>query len=133
MSEIRRIIDDGAECERVVELWDRSCRETPDGGPLSTVGRRNLARMLAMQAWHRESFCLVADLPERGIVGYVWKHDNDCLVVVSPFGFDEFRGQHSEDFRWLTFTIGACCFRCLCFDLWHVRLSPKSEVAAQSN
>ena len=39
------------------------CRETPDGGPLSRVGRANLKRMLAMQAWHRESFCLVAVEP----------------------------------------------------------------------
>src|SRR5688572_27708183 len=39
------------------------CRETPDGGPLRPVGRANLKRMLAMQAWHRESFCLVAVEP----------------------------------------------------------------------
>jgi hypothetical protein len=36
------------------------CREVPDGGPLTEAGRRNLARMLAITAWHRETFCLVA-------------------------------------------------------------------------
>ena len=63
MTEIRRIIDVEHEAEQTVELWDRMCRETPDGGPLSRVGRANLKRMLAMQAWHRESFCLVAVEP----------------------------------------------------------------------
>lgn len=63
MTEIRRIIDVEHEAEQTVELWDRMCRETPDGGPLSRTGRANLKRMLAMQAWHRESFCLVAVEP----------------------------------------------------------------------
>ena len=63
MTEIRRIIDSEPEAEQTVELWDRMCRETPDGGPLTPRGRQNLKRMLAMQAWHRESFCLVAVEP----------------------------------------------------------------------
>jgi hypothetical protein len=63
VTEIRRIIDVDGEAEQTVELWDRMCRETPDGGPLRPVGRANLKRMLAMQAWHRESFCLVAVEP----------------------------------------------------------------------
>lgn len=73
MTEIRRIIDTEHEAEQTVELWDRMCRETPDGGPLSPVGRANLKRMLAMQAWHRESFCLVAvEKPDGGhVVGFV--------------------------------------------------------------
>ena len=84
MTEIRRIIDADGEAEQTVELWDRMCRETPDGGPLSRVGRANLKRMLAMQAWHRESFCLVAveppDEPPDGgtpggvVVGFVTGH-----------------------------------------------------------
>jgi ribosomal protein S18 acetylase RimI-like enzyme len=60
MTEIRRIADADAEAEQAVELWDRMCRETPDGGPLRPAGRANLKRMLAMLAWHRGSFCLVA-------------------------------------------------------------------------
>jgi hypothetical protein len=70
MTEIRRILDDGRESERVVELWDRMCRETPDGGPLTRTGRRNLDRMLAMTAWHERSFCLVA-VDAGVIVGFV--------------------------------------------------------------
>src|ERR1044071_3520882 len=70
MTEIRRIIDDEHEAEQTVELWDRMCRETPDGGPLRPVGRANLKRMLAMQAWHRESFCLVA-VDDGNVVGFV--------------------------------------------------------------
>ena len=58
MPEIRRIGE--ADAEAVVELWDRMARELPDGGPLTAAGRRNLARMLAILAWHREAFCLVA-------------------------------------------------------------------------
>src|SRR5438477_2585335 len=56
--EIRRIRE--SEGETVGELWDRMCRETVDGGPLTEQGRRNLSRMLAMSAWHRDAFCLVA-------------------------------------------------------------------------
>ncbi|MET0418936.1 MAG: hypothetical protein ABW022_23215 [Actinoplanes sp.] len=56
--EIRRIRE--AEAETVVELWDRMCAETPDGGPLTEAGRGHLSRMLAVTAWHRTAFCLVA-------------------------------------------------------------------------
>jgi hypothetical protein len=58
MPEIRRIRE--ADAEAVVELWDRMCREVRDGGPLTEAGRRHLARMLAVTAWHRQAFCLVA-------------------------------------------------------------------------
>jgi ribosomal protein S18 acetylase RimI-like enzyme len=74
MTEIRRIRDDDSEPEQAVELWDRDCREDPDGAPLSRVGRHNLERMLAMMAWHRDSFCLVAVRPDGRIVGYVCGH-----------------------------------------------------------
>ncbi|WP_194922179.1 GNAT family N-acetyltransferase [Catenulispora rubra] len=57
--EIRAIRAD--EGDEVAELWDRMCRETPDGGPLTPDGKRNLARMLGMSAWHRDAFCLVAE------------------------------------------------------------------------
>ena len=57
--EIRAIRSD--EGDAVAELWDRMCRETPDGGPLTADGKRNLARMLGMSAWHRDAFCLVAE------------------------------------------------------------------------
>jgi GNAT superfamily N-acetyltransferase len=56
--EIREIQQ--SEGETVGGLWDRMCRETEDGGPLTDQGRRNLSRMLAMSAWHRDAFCLVA-------------------------------------------------------------------------
>ena len=56
--QIRRIRETDADA--VVELWDRMGREVRDGGPLTDAGRRNLARMLAMTAWHRDTFCLVA-------------------------------------------------------------------------
>ena len=78
MTEIRRIQDDEDEAEQVVELWDRSCREDPDGGPLTPQGRRNLRRMLAMTAWHRQSFCLVAVATDGAsptrVVGFVCGH-----------------------------------------------------------
>jgi hypothetical protein len=57
--EIRAIRDD--EGDAVADLWDRMCREAPDGGPLTAGGKRNLARMLGMSAWHRDAFCLVAE------------------------------------------------------------------------
>ncbi len=57
--EIRRVRD--TEGDPVAALWDRMCRETEDGGPLTDQGRRNLSRMLAASAWHRDAFCLVAD------------------------------------------------------------------------
>ncbi|MBF6331734.1 GNAT family N-acetyltransferase [Nocardia transvalensis] len=66
--EIRRIRD--SEGEIVGGLWDRMCRETEDGGPLTAWGRRNLSRMLAMSAWHRDAFCLVAADGDR-IIGFV--------------------------------------------------------------
>lgn len=56
--EIRRIGD--TEGDPVAALWDRMCRETPDGGPLTGPGRRHLSRMLAVSAFHRDAFCLVA-------------------------------------------------------------------------
>jgi hypothetical protein len=56
--EIRRIHQ--SEGGTVGDLWDRMCREVEDGGPLTERGRRNLSRMLAMSAWHRDAFCLVA-------------------------------------------------------------------------
>src|SRR5262249_12596570 len=51
-------------------LWDRMCREFEDGGPLAEQGRRNLSRMLAMSAWHRDAFCLVA-VEDGQVVGFV--------------------------------------------------------------
>ena len=66
--EIRRIHD--REGETVGGLWDRMCREIADGGPLTEQGRRDLSRMLAISAWHRDAFCLVAVDGGR-IVGFV--------------------------------------------------------------
>ncbi|MFC9977507.1 GNAT family N-acetyltransferase [Spirillospora sp. NPDC127200] len=66
--EIRRIRE--GEGDAVGGLWDRMCREIEDGGPLTERGRRNLSRMLAMSAWHRDAFCLVA-VDEGRIVGFV--------------------------------------------------------------
>jgi GNAT superfamily N-acetyltransferase len=56
--EIRRI--NQGEGGTVGDLWDRMCREVEDGGPLTERGRRDLSGMLAMSAWHRDAFCLVA-------------------------------------------------------------------------
>jgi GNAT superfamily N-acetyltransferase len=66
--EIRRIQD--REGETVGGLWDRMCREMADGGPLTERGRRDLSRMLAVSAWHRDAFCLVA-VDDGRIVGFV--------------------------------------------------------------
>jgi GNAT superfamily N-acetyltransferase len=66
--EIRRIRD--GEGDAVGVLWDRMCREIPDGGPLTDGGRRNLSRMLDVSAWHRDAFCLVV-LEGAEIVGFV--------------------------------------------------------------
>src|SRR4051812_30133852 len=66
--EIRRILE--SEGDTVGGLWDRMCREIQDGGPLTEQGRGNLSRMLAMAAWHRDAFCLVAVDDDR-IVGFV--------------------------------------------------------------
>ena len=66
--EIRRIHE--SEGDAAGGLWDRMCRETEGGGPLTGQGRRNLSRMLAMSAWHRDAFCLVAE-DEGQIIGFV--------------------------------------------------------------
>ncbi|MBZ4321596.1 GNAT family N-acetyltransferase [Streptomyces huiliensis] len=66
--EIRRIHED--EGDAVGALWDRMCREAEHGGPLDAPARRNLSRMLAVSAWHRDAFCLVA-VEEGRIVGFV--------------------------------------------------------------
>lgn len=66
--EIRRI--DQSEGDIVGDLWDRMCREDEDGVPLAGQGRRNLSRMLAMSAWHRDAFCLVAVDGEL-VIGFV--------------------------------------------------------------
>jgi GNAT superfamily N-acetyltransferase len=65
--EIRRIRD--GEGDAVGQLWDRMCREIPDGGPLTDDGRRRIARMLDVSAFHRDAFCLVAT--DGDIVGFV--------------------------------------------------------------
>lgn len=58
------------EGETVSGLWDRMCREAEDGGPLTEQGQRNLSRMLAICAWHRDAFCLVA-VDGAEIIGFV--------------------------------------------------------------
>jgi len=68
METIRRIA--AADASTVAALWDRMCRETPDGGPLTPAGIRNIELMLAACAWHHEAFCLVAE-ENGGIVGFV--------------------------------------------------------------
>lgn len=68
MPEIRRI--DVAEAGHVAALWDRMCRETPDGGPLTEVGRANIHRMLEIAAWHHQTFCLVA-VEDGEVAGFV--------------------------------------------------------------
>lgn len=65
--EIRRIRD--GEGDAVGQLWDRMCREIPDGGPLTDEGRRRIARMLDVSAFHRDAFCLVAT--DGDIAGFV--------------------------------------------------------------
>jgi GNAT superfamily N-acetyltransferase len=65
---IRRIQEN--EGGTVGDLWDRMCREIKDGGPLTERGRRDLSRMLAMSAWHRHAFCLVA-MDGAEVVGFV--------------------------------------------------------------
>lgn len=66
--EIRRIHD--TEGGKVADLWDRMCREMADGGPLTTQGRRHLSRMLAVSAFHRDAFCLVA-VDDDQVIGFV--------------------------------------------------------------
>jgi len=67
MVEIRSIAD--GEGAAVAALWDEMCRTSPDGGPLTASGRRNLVRMLDIAAWHRDELCLVA-LDAGRIVGF---------------------------------------------------------------
>ena len=59
-----------SEGDVVGDLWDRMCREIQDGGPLTEQGHRNLSRMLAMSAWHRDAFCLVA-MDGVQVIGFV--------------------------------------------------------------
>ncbi len=68
MPEIRRI--KVPEAAVVADLWDRMCRETPDGGPLSPLGRQNIQRMLEITAWHHQTSCLVAVDGDR-VLGFV--------------------------------------------------------------
>lgn len=68
MIEIRRIRE--PEAGAVAELWDRMCREIPDGGPLPAGGRERIAAMLAASAWHHHAFCLVA-VHSGTVVGFV--------------------------------------------------------------
>ncbi len=68
MAEIRRIRD--AEGEAVAALWDEQNRTSADGGPLTDQGRRNIARMLDIAAWHHIELCLVA-VEDQRIVGFV--------------------------------------------------------------
>jgi GNAT superfamily N-acetyltransferase len=59
------------EAPAVAALWNRMCVETPDGGPLTPTGVRNIELLLAASAWHHEAFCLVALEPDDTIVGFV--------------------------------------------------------------
>jgi GNAT superfamily N-acetyltransferase len=110
--EIRRVRD--GEGDALGELWDRMCREVPDGGPLTERGRRNLSRMLDVSAWHRNAFCLVAvdgdeivgfvngrldteDGLLPGLAGYI-----DSLYVVHPFrGMGVSRSLAEAGIAWL--------------------------------
>jgi GNAT superfamily N-acetyltransferase len=67
MVEISRIEAD--EAEAVTQVWDEMARATPDGGPLTPQGARNITRMLRAAAAHPEVFCLVARDGSR-IVGF---------------------------------------------------------------
>lgn len=67
-AEIRRIRE--SEGETVAMLWEEQARTEPDGAPLPPQGRRNIARMLDMAAWHERQLCLVAVDDER-IIGFV--------------------------------------------------------------
>jgi hypothetical protein len=49
-AEIRRIREGGG--ETVAALWDEQAHTEPGGAQLPTRGRRNIARMLDMAAWH---------------------------------------------------------------------------------
>lgn len=67
MAEIRRIKD--GEGETVAALWDEQNRTGIDGAPLSERGRRNIARMLDVAAWHERQVCLVA-VEDGRLVGF---------------------------------------------------------------
>jgi ribosomal protein S18 acetylase RimI-like enzyme len=67
-ADIRRINE--GEGETVAALWDEQARTEPDGAPLPARGRRNIARMLDIAAWHERQVCLVA-VDEGRIVGFV--------------------------------------------------------------
>jgi GNAT superfamily N-acetyltransferase len=58
------------EGEMVAALWDEQNRTGVDGSPLSDRGRRNIARMLDMTAWHERQLCLVAT-DDGQVVGFV--------------------------------------------------------------
>lgn len=58
MIDIRRIAEH--EAAAVAALWDRMCRELPDGGPLTPTGLANITRMLSASAFHHQTACLVA-------------------------------------------------------------------------
>lgn len=49
---------------------DEQARTEPDGAPLPARGRRNIARMLDMAAWHERQLCLLA-VDDEQIVGFV--------------------------------------------------------------
>jgi ribosomal protein S18 acetylase RimI-like enzyme len=65
---IRRVQE--SEAPAVAELWNSMCRETPDGGPLTAQGIRNITRMVEVSAWHHETACLVA-VHDAVVVGFV--------------------------------------------------------------
>jgi len=67
MVEITRIR--ASEADAVTRLWDDMARATPDGGPLTERGARNITRMLRASAVHSEVFCLVARAGDE-IVGF---------------------------------------------------------------
>lgn len=69
MQEIRRITE--TQSATVTALWDRMCREIPDGGPLTPAGRRNIDRYLQIASWHRDTFCLVATGTAGKPIGFV--------------------------------------------------------------
>ncbi|GAA2725374.1 MULTISPECIES: GNAT family N-acetyltransferase [Streptomyces] len=66
---IRRICE--SEGDAAGTLWDHMCRETGDGRPLTERARRDVSRMLAASAWHRDAFCLVAVHPGGRLAGFV--------------------------------------------------------------
>lgn len=67
MAEIRQIAD--GEGQTVAALWDEQNQTGIDGAPLSERGRRNIARMLDVAAWHERQLCLVA-IEDGRLVGF---------------------------------------------------------------